>query len=56
MDQQEQDDIKFTDKQLARIKVIRELYEQQQYMYENGTHKVNMAGIPAGKDNKRRCL
>ena len=36
----EQDDIKFTDKQLAKIKVIRELYEQQQYMYENGTHKV----------------
>ena len=35
-----QDDIKFTDKQLERINVIRELFEQQEYMYQNKTHKV----------------
>ncbi len=37
---QEQDDIEFTLKQLARINIIRELYEQQKYMYENGIHTV----------------
>ena len=36
----DQDDIEFTDKQLTRIRVIRELYEQQDYMYKNKTHSV----------------
>jgi len=36
----DQDDIEFTDKQLTRISVIRELYEQQDYMYKNKTHSV----------------
>lgn len=36
----EQDDIEFTEKQLKRIKVIRELYEQQKYMYDNKVHSV----------------
>lgn len=36
----EQDDIGFTEKQLKRIMVIRELYEQQKYMYDNKVHSV----------------
>lgn len=36
----EQDDIEFTEKQLKRIKVIRKLYEQQKYMYDNKVHSV----------------
>lgn len=36
----EQEDVKFTEKQLQRIKVIRELYEQQKYMYDNKVHSV----------------
>lgn len=36
----EQDDIEFTEKQLKRIKVIREVYEQQKYMYDNKVHSV----------------
>lgn len=36
----EQDDIEFTEKQLKRITVIRELYEQQKYMYDNKVHSV----------------
>jgi len=35
-----QDDIEFTDKQMARINVIREVFEQQEYMYQNKVHKV----------------
>ena len=36
----EQEDVEFTEKQLQRIKVIRELYEQQKYMYDNKVHSV----------------
>ena len=36
----EQDDIEFTEKQMQRIRVIRELYEQQKYMYDNRVHSV----------------
>lgn len=36
----EQDDIEFTEKQMKRIKIIRELYEQQKYMYDNKVHSV----------------
>lgn len=37
----EQDDVELTPKQLERLKVIREVYEQQRYMYENKTHRVD---------------
>ena len=33
-----QNDIKFSTKQLQRINTIRELFEQQDYMYRNNTH------------------
>lgn len=36
----EQDDIEFTEKQLKRITVIRELYVQKKYMYDNKVHSV----------------
>ena len=36
----EESDIEFTDKQLARINVIREVYEQQRYMYIHKVHSV----------------
>lgn len=36
----EQDDVELTEKQLQRIRVINELYEQQEYMYKNNTHSV----------------
>ena len=36
----EQEDTEFTDKQLKRINVIREVYEQQDYMYRNKVHSV----------------
>ena len=36
----EQEDTEFTDKQLKRIKVIYEVYEQQEYMYRNKVHSV----------------
>lgn len=36
----EQDDIEFTEKQLKRIRVIRKVYEQQKYMYDNKVHSV----------------
>ena len=36
----EQDDIRFTKKQLQRIQTIRELFEQQDYMYRNKVHSV----------------
>ncbi|MCR5557294.1 MAG: IS5 family transposase [Butyrivibrio sp.] len=36
----EQDDIELTEKQAARIDIIRKLFEQQEYMYKNGTHSV----------------
>lgn len=36
----EQDDIEFSIKQLQRIQTIRELFEQQEYMYVNKTHSV----------------
>lgn len=36
----EQDDIHLSEKQLQRLKIIRELYEQQDYMYRNNTHSV----------------
>ncbi len=36
----EKNDIEFTDKQLKRISVIRELFEQQEYMYRNKVHSV----------------
>ncbi len=35
-----ENDIEFTDKQLKRISVIRELFEQQEYMYRNKVHSV----------------
>ena len=34
------DDIELTEKQLQRIQVIREVYQQQEYMYRNKTHSV----------------
>lgn len=36
----EEEDIEFTEKQLQRINTIRELFEQQDYMYRNNTHSV----------------
>jgi IS5 family transposase len=36
----EQDDIRFTDRQLQRINIIRELFRQQEYMYRSNTHSV----------------
>lgn len=36
----EQDDIRFTKKQLQRIQTIRELFEQQDYMYRNKVRSV----------------
>ena len=36
----EQDGIEFSDKQMARIGVIRELFAQQEYMYQNNKHSV----------------
>ena len=36
----EQDDVKLTKKQLRRIRVINELFEQQEYMYKNKVHSV----------------
>ena len=36
----QQDDIRFTEKQLRRIQTIRELFEQQDYMYRNNVHSV----------------
>ena len=36
----EEEDIEFTEKQLRRINTIRELFEQQDYMYRNNTHSV----------------
>ena len=36
----EQDDIELTEKQAARVDIIRKLFEQQEYMYKNGTHSV----------------
>ncbi len=36
----EQEDIRFSDKQLHRINIIRELFSQQEYMYRNNTHSV----------------
>jgi len=33
-------DVEFTDKQLKRLQVIRELYEQQKYMYDHKVHSV----------------
>ena len=33
-------DVEFTDKQLKRLQVIRELYEQQKYMYDHKFHSV----------------
>lgn len=34
------EDIEFTEKQLQRIQVIREVYQQQEYMYFNNVHSV----------------
>lgn len=34
------EDIEFTEKQLQRIQVIREVYQQQEYMYLNNVHSV----------------
>ena len=36
----EQEDIRFSDKQLHRINIIRELFSQQEYMYRNNMHSV----------------
>jgi hypothetical protein len=36
----EQDEIELTDRQMQRLSVIREVFEQQQFMYENRIHKV----------------
>ena len=36
----EEEDIKFTEKQLGRINTIRELFEHQDYMYRNNAHSV----------------
>lgn len=36
----ETDDVEFTEKQLRRIDVIREVFKQQEYMYRNKTHSV----------------
>ena len=36
----EQDDIELTEKQAVRVDIIRKLFEQQEYMYKNGTHSV----------------
>lgn len=33
-------DVELTDKQISRIRTIREVYEQQEYMYKTGTHSV----------------
>ena len=32
------DGVELTSKQAARLSVLRQVYEQQQYMYENKTH------------------
>lgn len=32
--------VELTDKQISRIRTIREVYEQQEYMYKTGTHSV----------------
>ena len=34
------DGVELTSKQAARLSVLRQVYEQQQYMYENNTHTV----------------
>ena len=34
------EDIEFTEKQLQRIQVIREVYQQQEYMYLNNVYSV----------------
>ena len=34
------DGVELTPKQAARLSVLRQVYEQQQYMYENNTHTV----------------
>ena len=34
------EDIEFTEKQLQRIQVIREVYQQQEYMYLNNVHSL----------------
>ncbi len=39
-DLQQKDDVELTPKQTERLKIIRELYEQQKFMYENRTHSV----------------
>ena len=36
----EKDDVELTEKQLRRIRVINELFEQQEYMYRNRVHSV----------------
>ncbi len=36
----QQDGIELTERQLSRIQVIREVYQQQEYMYQNNTHSV----------------
>lgn len=41
----QQEDIKFSEKQLQRIQTIRELYEQQDYMYRNNVPKNVVAYI-----------
>ncbi len=35
-----QDDVELSDKHMKRLGIIRELFEQQQYMYQNHTHSV----------------
>ena len=35
------DGVELTSKQAARLSVLRQVYEQQQYMYENNTHSVS---------------
>ncbi len=35
-----QDDVELSDKYIQRLNIIRELFEQQQYMYQNNTHSV----------------
>ena len=36
----EKDDVELTEKQLQRVRVINELFEQQEYMYKNKVHSV----------------
>lgn len=33
-------DVELTDKQISRVRTIREVYEQQESMYKTGTHSV----------------